>query len=132
MEQENLETSEHENITEEEIKNEEVEQITAVPAEPLKIKNPKRIEAGKKLAEYNKKAKKLMKKNTIEEKEEPTTWIPEINITLLVAIIGLGFTACDLFLRYKESIKMTKIIIPRNIIEEPQEPQDPERKFGME
>ena len=111
---------------------ENVEQITKEPEAPLKIKDPKRIEAGKKLAAYNKKAK-LMKKNTIQEKEEidssSSSWMPNINITLVIAILGLTFTACDLYFRYKES-KMEKIIPPvmiRQIIKE-----EPERKFGMD
>ena len=111
---------------------ENVEQITKEPEAPLKIKDPKRIEAGKKLAAYNKKAK-LMKKNTIQEKEEidsSSSWIPNINITLVIAILGLTFTACDLYFRYKES-KMEKIE-PARIREYFEEPKEPERKFGME
>ena len=49
----------------------------------------------------------MKKKN---EESQSSSWIPEINITLLVAIFGLGLTAIDLFFRYKESIKMTKIV----------------------
>ena len=110
---------------------ETAEQITAVPQEPQKIKDPKRIEAGKKLAAYNRKAKTLMKKKNEEAIEESSSsWIPEINITLLVAIFGLGLTAIELFFRYKESIKMTKIVPAKHKLIETYE--EPERKFGME
>ena len=55
--------------------------------------------------------------------------MPDINITLVIAIIGLGFTACDLFLRYKAT-KIEKGQI--KFEEESKESKEPERKFGME
>ena len=58
----------------EQIQESNVEQITKEPAAPLKIKDPKRVEAGKKLAEYNRKAKKQQKQN-IKPQEDKSEFI---------------------------------------------------------
>ena len=85
------------------------EQITKVPTTPpekIKVKDPKKIAAGKKLAAYNKKAKakqKLIQDEEVVEEdnsEKNYAW-PEIGITSLIAIVGLGLSGIDLFFRYK-------------------------------
>ena len=46
---------------------------------PLKIKDPKRVEAGKRLAEYNRKAKekqKMVNESPQENVPLPQSWIP--------------------------------------------------------
>ena len=100
--------------------NEQVEQITADPKPENKDtkkreKDPKKVAAGKKLAEYNKKAKDALareikreeKMKQEEEQNENTyseskSWMPELSFTTVLSIVGLGFTAFDLFMRYKE------------------------------
>ena len=103
-----------------------VEQITADPVvkdkEPKKReKDPKKVAAGKKLAEYNKKAKEALARETLraaeqmkrekeqaeikneqsEEKEEKVkAWLPELSFTTVLSIVGIGFTAFDMFMRY--------------------------------
>ena len=85
------------NNTPEQIQESNVEQITKEPTAPLKIKDPKRVEAGKKLAEYNRKAKAKQKQNQQKNEEietpDSTSWVPNINLTSVIGIISLGLTA---------------------------------------
>ena len=100
----------------------EVEQITADPAPENKDtkkreKDPKKVAAGKKLAEYNKKAKEAlareMKRRRIQNRRnqnektnnEYKSWLPELSFTTVLSIVGLGFTAFDLFMRYREKAR---------------------------
>ena len=98
------------------------EQITRDPPKEeektagKKAKNPKKVEAGKKLAEYNKKAKEALAREMKREKEqeeikneensnqdsEPKAWLPELSFTTVLSIIGIGFTAFDMFMRYRQ------------------------------
>ena len=85
-----------------------VEQITKNPLPENKsaTKDPKKVAAGKKLAEYNKKAKEAlareMKRETEKSSEEDQSkvWMPELSFTTVLSIIGIGFTAVDMFMRY--------------------------------
>ena len=97
----------------------EVEQITADPPPENKDskkreKDPKKVAAGKKLAEYNKKAKEALAREMKREEEEgenentvseSKSWLPELSFTTVLSVIGLGFTAFDLFMRYKEKAR---------------------------
>ena len=97
----------------------EVEQITADPAPENKDtkkreKDPKKVAAGKKLAEYNKKAKEALAREMKREEtlraaeqnentdSESKSWLPELSFTTVLSVVGLGFTAFDLFMRYRE------------------------------
>ena len=90
-----------------------VEQITIDPPPPknkkaAKEKDPKKVAAGKKLAEYNKRAKEALAREMKREKEQAETspeettkaWIPELSFTTVLSIVGIGFTAVDMFMRY--------------------------------
>ena len=97
-----------------------VEQITKDPPPPekkraAKEKDPKKVAAGKKLAEYNKRAKEALARETAREmkreaeiKQEETinaeseskAWIPELSFTTVLSLVGIGFTAVDMFMRY--------------------------------
>ena len=81
-------------------------------------KDPKKVAAGKKLAEYNKKAKEALaremkreeKMKQDEEQNENTyseakSWLPELSFTTVLSVVGLGFTAFDLFMRYREKAR---------------------------
>ena len=101
--------------------NEQIEQITADP-EPgnkdtkKREKDPKKVAAGKKLAEYNKKAKEALAREMKREEEpapagrganentysEAKSWLPELSFATVLSVVGLGFTAFDLFMRYRE------------------------------
>ena len=103
-----------------------VEQITKDPREESKDKtprekDPKKVAAGKKLAEANKLARAALareRKREAEEKKksEPTTddsedtetssssseaWIPELSFSNVLTIIGLGFAAFNAYMMYR-------------------------------
>ena len=119
-----------------------------------KAKDPKKVAAGKKLAEYNKKAKEALARETLRaaeqmkrekeqeeiknEEENGKAWLPELSFTTVLSIIGIGFTAFDMFMRYykkdpKENripdlSQVPQLPQPSNII--PQQPLD-RPKIGM-
>ena len=72
-----------------------VEQITKEPEVVKKIKDPKKVAAGKRLAEYHKKAKKALAKETTQK-----SWIPEISLTTAISIVGTTIAAVDLHYRH--------------------------------
>ena len=114
---------------------EEVEQITKTPVENVKTKekDPKKVAAGKKLAEYNKRAKEALKekmKREAEKEEErdeqskdlEVGWIPEISFTTAISLVGIGLTALNMFMSYRkddppltepEPSKPSKIPVPK-------------------
>ena len=130
----------------------EVEQITRDPPKEeqkttsnvSKKKDPKKVAAGKKLAEYNKKAKEALAREMKREREqavqnenteseynqektnnESKAWLPELSFTTVLSIVGIGFTAFDMFMRYYKNR------IP-DLSQVPQLPQPPDRpKIGM-
>jgi len=73
-----------------------------------KEKDPKKVAAGKKLAEYNRKAKEALAREIKRESEEPTdggtnesrAWIPELSFTTVLSLVGIGFTALDMYMRF--------------------------------
>jgi len=84
-----------------------VEQITKTP-KPTKNreKDPKKVAAGRKLAEYNRKAKEALAREEKRESEEATdvtnesrAWIPELSFSTVLALAGIGLTVVDLYLR---------------------------------
>ena len=98
----------------------DVEQITKTPVDSnvkTKEKDPKKVAAGKKLAEYNKRAKEALKETEMKreaEKEEESKdltaeqgsrregWIPEISFTTAISLVGIGLTAINMFMSYKK------------------------------
>ena len=87
----------------------EVEQITKEPEQKVeRIKDPKKVAAGKRLAEYHKKAKKaLIKHGNVDESNEvaeedntKSSWMPDISLTTALSLVGIGLTAFDLYSRY--------------------------------
>ena len=142
------------------------EQITADPIpgkkdSKKKEKDPKKVAAGKKLAEYNKKAKEALArenqraaeqmkrediKNEPENNEENTkAWLPELSFTTVLSIIGIGFTAFDMFMRYRQkeddknrivdlsqvSTKVPPSNIPIHPLQPPKSVGPPPLKMGM-
>ena len=102
----------------------DVEQITKTPAVESNVKtkekDPKKVAAGKKLAEYNKRAKEALKekmKREAEKEEESKDltaeqgsrmegWIPEISFTTAISIVGIGLTALNMFMSYRKDTKV--------------------------
>ena len=93
---------------------EEVEQITKTPVESnyrTKEKDPKKVAAGKRLAEYNKRAKEALKekkRREAEKEEERETgesaigWIPEVSFTTAISLVGIVLTAVNMIMSYKK------------------------------
>ena len=83
------------------------EQITKVP-EPvnkLKTKDPKKVAAGKKLAELNKKAKDALAREMKREADPEDKWLPELSFSTVLTVVGIGLTDADLFFRFYRSKK---------------------------
>ena len=125
---------------------EEVEEITKTPVESnvkTKEKDPKKVAVGKKLAEYNKRAKEALKekmKREAEKEEERETgesaisegWIPEISFTTAISLVGIGLTAINMFMSYRKDDPPCEQIESRLPEPEPSKPSKiPVPKMGM-
>ena len=85
------------------------EQITkpAPKVKPQREKDPKKVAAGKKLAEKNRQAKAALEreiKREIAEKEQENEnsagWLPEMSFQTVLSIVGIAFTAFELYQRF--------------------------------
>ena len=115
----------------------DVEQITKTPIESndrTKEKDPKKVAAGKRLAEYNKRAKEALKekmKREGEKEEERETGesaigrFPEVSFATAIYLVGIGLAAINLFMSYRKG----EIAPP--VIERPQPSKIPVPKMGM-
>ena len=84
------------------------EQITkpAPKMKPQKEKDPKKVAAGKKLAEKNRQAKAALEreiKREIAEKENENSagWLPEMSFQTVLSLVGVAFTAFELYQRFR-------------------------------
>ena len=86
------------------------EQITkpAPKVQPQKEKDPKKVAAGKKLAEKNRQAKAALErelKREIAEREQENEnsagWLPEMSFQTVLSIVGVAFTAFELYQRFR-------------------------------
>ena len=86
------------------------EQITkpAPKVKPQKEKDPKKVAAGKKLAEKNRQAKAALErelKREIAEKEQENEnsagWLPEMSFQTVLSIVGVAFTAFEMYQRFR-------------------------------
>ena len=88
------------------------EQITkpAPKVKPQREKDPKKVAAGKKLAEKNRKAKAALEREVkrereIAEKEKENEnsagWLPEMSFQAVLSIVGIAFTAFELYQRFR-------------------------------
>ena len=132
----------------------DVEEITKTPIESnvkTKEKDPKKVAVGKKLAEYNKRAKEALKEKMRREaeKEEESKditaeqgsrmegWIPEISFTTAISLVGIGLTAINMFMSYKKGeiapprLPESPIREHNSVIERPQPSKIPVPKMGM-
>jgi len=99
----------------------DVEQITKEPEEKVeKIKDPKKVAAGKRLALANKKSKQALN-----EEQDNSSWLPEISFSTVVGLVGIGLTAVDLYYRLKPA--ETKVVYKP--LSEPQPQQ--QKMIGM-
>ena len=86
------------------------EQITkpAPKVKPQKEKDPKKVAAGKKLAEKNRQAKAALEreiKREIAEKEQQDEnsagWLPEMSFQTVLSIVGVAFSAFEMYKRFR-------------------------------
>ena len=125
---------------------EDVEQITKAPIESnvkTKEKDPKKVAAGKKLAEYNRRAKEALKEKMRREAEKEEEremgesaisegWIPEISFTTAISLVGIGLTAINMFMSYrKDDPPQVRLPESPTVIERPQPSKIPVPKMGM-
>ena len=89
------------------------EQITkpAPKVKPQREKDPKKVAAGKKLAEKNRQAKAVLEreiKREIAEKEKENEnsagWLPEMSFQTVLSIVGVAFTAFELYQRFRPKV----------------------------
>ena len=71
----------------------------------IKKKDPKKVAAGKNLAEYNKKAKDALAREMKREADPEEKWLPELSFTTVLTVVGIGLSAADLFFRFYRSKK---------------------------
>ena len=89
------------------------EQITkpAPKVKPQKEKDPKKVAAGKKLAEKNRQAKAALEreiKREIAEKEKENEnsagWLPEMSFQTVLSIVGVAFSAFEMNKRFRPKV----------------------------
>ena len=87
------------------------EQITkpAPKGKPQREKDPKKVAAGKKLAEKNRQAKaaldrEVKREHEIAEKENENSpgWLPEMSFQTVLSIVGIVFSAIELYRRFRQ------------------------------
>ena len=117
------------------------EQITkpAPKVKPQKEKDPKKVAAGKKLAEKNRQAKAALEceiKREIAEKEKENEnsagWLPEMSFQTVLSLVGVAFTAFELYQRFRpksSSGSAQSPILPR---EEPKQSVAPDERSADE
>ena len=84
----------------------------SVKAVAKKPKDPKKVAAGKKLAEHNRMARQALNRELKRESEakaeaeaevgDSSSWIPNTSFTTVLSIVGIGLTIFDLYMRYRK------------------------------
>ena len=127
-----------------------VEQITKTPSNEAskREKDPKRVAAGKKLAENNKRMREEYAKYKALEAQRETEstpegnvsgeWFPKLSLTNVISLVGIGLTAYNIFVRSREkqvTNTNNKHVAWREpvttYIEESEVKTKANRKFGM-
>ena len=113
------------------------EQITkpAPKVKPQREKDSKKVGAGKKLAEKNRKAKAALEreiKREIAEKEQENEnsagWLPEMTFQTVLTIVGIAFTAFELYQRFRPKASSGSAQSPISPREEPKHSETPTSK----
>jgi len=104
----------------------DVEQITKEPEDKVeKIKDPKKVAAGKRLAAANKKSKQALN-----EKDDNSSWLPDISFSTVVGLVGISLTAIDLYYRFFPKEKKVEKYKPKLETIKEEEPQQ-QKLIGM-
>ena len=83
----------------------------APKGKPQREKDPKKVAAGKKLAEKNRQAKaaldrEVKREREMAEKEQENEnspgWLPEMSFQTVLSIVGIVFTAIELYQRFRQ------------------------------
>ena len=83
----------------------------APKVKPQREKDPKKVAAGKKLAEKNRQAKaaldrEVKREREMAEKEQENEnspgWFPEMSFQTVLSIVGIVFTAIELYQRFRQ------------------------------
>ena len=83
----------------------------ATKGKPQREKDPKKVAAGKKLAEKNRQAKaaldrEVKREREIAEREKENEnspgWLPEMSFQTVLSIVGMTFTAIELYQRFRQ------------------------------
>ena len=111
------------------------EEQIAKPApkvKPQREKDPKKVAAGKKLVEKNRKAKAALEreiKREIAEKEQENEnsagWLPEMTFQTVLTIVGIAFTAFELYQRFRPKASSGSAQSPISPREEPKHSEAP-------
>ena len=110
------------------------EQITkpAPKVKPQKEKDPKKVAAGKKLAEKNRQAKAALEreiKREIAEKEKENEnsagWLPEMSFQTVLSIVGVAFSAFEMYKLFRPKVSSGSAQSPISPREEPKQSEAP-------
>ena len=115
------------------------EQITkpAPKVKPQREKDPKKVAAGKKLAEKNRQAKAALEREVKREREiaereqeneNSAGWFPEMSFQTVLSIVGIAFTAFELYQRFRSKRKFWKC--PKSDFASSQEPKHSDSEAG--
>ena len=101
---------------------------------PQKEKDPKKVAAGKKLAEKNRQAKAALEreiKREIAEKEKENEnsagWLPEMSFQTVLSIVGVAFSAFEMYKRFHPKSSSGSV---QNTISPRTEPKQSEAAAG--
>ena len=106
------------------------EQITkpAPKVKPQKEKDPKKVAAGKKLAEKNRQAKAALEREIKreiaekeKEKENSAGWLPEMSFQTVLSIIGVAFSAFEMYKRFRPKSSSGSVQSPISSRAEPKQ-----------
>ena len=115
-------------VAEETVNENQEEQITkpTPKVKPQKEKDPKKVAAGKKLAEKNRQAKAALEreiKREIAEREQENEnsagWLPEMSFQTVLSLVGVAFTAFELYQRFRPKSSSGSAQSPISSREEP-------------
>ena len=110
------------------------EQITkpAPKVKPQKEKDPKKVAAGKKLAEKNRQAKAALEREIKreiaekeKEKENSAGWLPEMSFQTVLTIVGVAFSAFEMYKRFHTKSSSGSAQSPISSREEPKQSEAP-------
>ena len=101
---------------------------------PQREKDPKKVAAGKKLTEKNRQAKAALEREVkrereIAEKEKENEnsagWFPEMSFQTVLSIVGIAFTAFELYQRFRPKASSGSAPRPISTREEPKHSEAP-------